>query len=175
MPNLCNNFLVVHGQDSELDAVAEIFKAHKERRDTGLETEPPRWEIDSIERDDIILMVSGPSAWVPPHDMLKEISSKYPVSIRLEYDEIGVCFAGHTYYEDGKDFDFCLQFYEYFFFNNLDEFQVQLETLVMTMKKDCTFEDVKQIMLRDWENTPDHASLLDMEEMFNIAKERLSK
>jgi hypothetical protein len=54
MANLCNNFLVVHGQDSELDAVAEIFKAHKERRDTGLETEPPRWEIDSIERDDII-------------------------------------------------------------------------------------------------------------------------
>ena len=43
------------------------------------------------------------------------------------------------------------------------------------MKKDCTFEDVKQIMLRDWENTPDDASLRNMEEMFNTAKERLSK
>ena len=171
MPNLCNNFVTIRGDRAELDSVANILQAHKERRDTGLKCESPRWQIDTIEREGNIIMVHGPSAWVPPHDMLTEISSKLDVSIRNEYDEIGVNFAGHTYYERGYDFDFNLQFYEYFFFNNIDEFQAQLEILIMTMKPESTFEDLKEILLNGWENTPDSSALQTMEQMYNRSKQ----
>lgn len=172
MANLCNNFVTIRGDRVQLDSVAEILQAHKERRDTGLKC-GWLWEIDSIEREGNIIMVHGPSKWVPPHKMLNEISSKYDVSIRNEYDEIGMNFAGHTYYERGYEFDFNLQFYEYFFFNNIDEFQAQLEILIMTMKPDSTFDDVKEILLSGWENTPDPSALQTMEQMYNRSKQNL--
>jgi hypothetical protein len=99
--------------------------------------------------------------------------ANYDVSIRNEYDEIGVNFAGHTYYERGYDFDFNLQFYEYFFFNNIDEFQAQLEILIMTMKPESTFDDLKEILLNGWENTPDSSALQTMEQMYNRSKQNL--
>jgi len=169
MPNYCNNSLRVKGSTEALDAVERVLEVFRiERKYDGCL--PPRWEIDSIDRDLDVLFAHGPSAWRPPDEMLFDISKRYDVFIYNQYSEPGLSFAGHTYYERGERFDFCCDLYQYFYFNDINEFQYHLANLVMEMGPDKTFEDAESIIFGGWDVAK---PVDDVKQMFNEIKKRI--
>jgi hypothetical protein len=49
--------------------------------------------------------ISGETAWAPPSELLRTISERWPVTIRLSYAEPGMDFIGASVFEKGLEHD----------------------------------------------------------------------
>ena len=49
--------------------------------------------------------IDGQTAWAPPAELLRTISERWPVTIRLAYVEHGMDFIGASVYEGGCEYD----------------------------------------------------------------------
>ena len=58
------------------------------------------WDFE-LETDKDVLVVRGDSAWAPPIGIAEVLTKVYDCTIRLEYDEPGMDFAGIEYYKNG--------------------------------------------------------------------------
>lgn len=60
------------------------------------------WDLEFEVYEDINkLIVRGDSAWAPPIGIAEVLTKAYDCTIRLEYDEPGMDFAGIEYYKNG--------------------------------------------------------------------------
>lgn len=167
MANYCNNF--VKFKSSNNDVFEQI------KKDIERYTKVLFWDVEFDQQEDNVLFAQGPTKWVPPHELLTELSKKYDVSIHNEYDEIQGNFAGHTYYECGTKFDFSLPFYEYFFYNNPDEFQYHLSNFILSMRHNSDFDYAVDLLTMGWVNTPDSDTLNYIKEVYIKTQSLISK
>ena len=135
MPNWCNNSVVVtsknekklkefrnkavgKSEDSSSSdlSLQELVPMPKEYEDGEkwynwrVKHWGTKWDIDANLYDDTVdtLCYSFDSAWSPPIDALAKISEDYPdLVFNLEYEELGMCFAGEVIFEDGIYTDNC--------------------------------------------------------------------
>ncbi len=58
------------------------------------------WDFHAELQDVDVFVVSGCSAWSPPEQLIQEICKKYKISAQLDYEEMGMDFAGIIEYDE---------------------------------------------------------------------------
>ena len=121
MPNWCNNWLVVTGENTR-DIVDKIkpegmlfetlvggkYQGNDEGwydhniNKYGTKWDVPMNEIDPSIVNDTELSFAFATAWSPPVGFCQMLSKKYGVKVRIEYDESGCDFAGYAEYNNGE-------------------------------------------------------------------------
>lgn len=83
------------------DSISDDKVTHVETHDDVYKYGTRYWDFE-LETDKDVLVVRGDSAWAPPTGIAEVLTKAYDCTIRLEYDEPGMNFAGIEYYRKGS-------------------------------------------------------------------------
>lgn len=76
-----------------------------------------KWSMDvttyDCNADHGTIYIEGATAWAPPAELLRTISERWPVTIRLAYVEQGMDFIGASVFVNGAEYDSCGSFSEH--------------------------------------------------------------
>lgn len=124
MANNCWNWVSFNGNEKKLDTLEKLFKTYDKTNyftefgDIVLGKKPRDyksqhfdfyytygtkwWDFDIQRDDDNCLVIMGDSAWSPPLELTKRISSAYKLEVHHEFEEAGNDFAGKHVYKNGN-------------------------------------------------------------------------
>ena len=130
MPNWCNNYIKINGDEGTIRTLTAVLKGLKEEDkvfeslvglpehmtkgeydekwyDTNIEWFGTKWDIDYAEHmftfDKDMITLCCETAWSPPIPFLTNLCKMYKVSAELFYSEGGVGFAGQTTFNWWED------------------------------------------------------------------------
>jgi hypothetical protein len=131
MPNWCDNYIQITGNDAEKihniieslkddDGIMQALYSTDTDEFRNLQSQPTfhifsdyygtKWDFAKEDCGDIQfgndeLTISVDTAWSPPIEFLRKLTTKYDVEARIEYFEGGMDFGGYESIADGETID----------------------------------------------------------------------
>jgi|11_taG_2_1085331.scaffolds.fasta_scaffold15888_4 hypothetical protein len=124
MANNCWNWVSFNGDKKNLDKLEKVLKIYDKtnyftefgdivlgRKPQDYKSQPfdfyykygtKWWDFDISRDSDTSLVINGDSAWSPPLELTKRISSAYKLEVQHEFEEAGNDFAGIHKYKNGE-------------------------------------------------------------------------
>lgn len=180
MANNCYNYVSISGDKIILDELQAKFNSPLKEEsfrklaesffsdgyiNESVDLGSKWWDLWTERDEDRHLLVTGDSAWCPPHEFLRLISLHYPVKIVGDYEEPGQNFGGTTTYQYGDMEDTCYKYLEWLWVSDSDHFWNELEYY----EENCEdFAEFKKIYLDDFTTPLSEKDLQDIEKEFNF-------
>lgn len=131
MPNWCNNFIEISGEESKMKPICDYFANAKDDdfvmsyfipededfnqiKESGEFILSPyvsfygtKWDFtiadSNFDSSPTRITLSPPTAWSPPEPFCQRLSKKYGVDVSIKFSEGGNDFAGQSEYSNGEE------------------------------------------------------------------------